>query len=159
MRECRKCKAVIPSAVVIDGERKVLSSRKFCLDCSPWGSHNTRPDIDKPKRIRVYSEMNEEEKRTRNLEVYSYQKKRRLKRKKQFVLYLGGKCKVCGYDKCLRALSFHHRDPSKKEFNMTGREMGMYKKDLLFKEADKCDLLCANCHMEEHASDDMNDWR
>ena len=90
---------------------------------------------------------------------YEAQKLKRLNRKKQFVLYLGGKCKVCGYDKCLRALSFHHREPSEKEFTLTSRELGMFKEERLFKEADKCDLLCANCHMEEHASDDMNDWK
>ena len=27
----------------------------------------------------------------------------------------GGKCSVCGYDKCLYALDFHHLDPDKKD--------------------------------------------
>lgn len=158
MKECRKCKAVIPSAVVIDGERKVLSSRKFCLDCSPWGNHNTRPDIDKPKRNRIYSEMNEEEKRTRNLEVYSYQKKRRFKKKKQFVLLLGGECQRCGYKENLSSLAFHHRNPEEKEFTLSARELGMYKEERLFKEVAKCDLLCHNCHGAEH-NPSWSDWR
>jgi hypothetical protein len=30
---------------------------------------------------------------------------------KLFVEYKGGKCQKCGYDKCERALTFHHRNP------------------------------------------------
>ena len=33
----------------------------------------------------------------------------------------GNKCAVCGYDKCQRALNFHHIDPSKKEFDLASR--------------------------------------
>ena len=45
------------------------------------------------------------------------------------------------------ALSFHHKDPRKKEYNFNDSTMSIekYKKEL-----DKCILLCANCHMEEH---------
>src|ERR1035441_10809210 len=27
----------------------------------------------------------------------------------------GGKCSICGYDRCLYALDFHHLDPDKKD--------------------------------------------
>ena len=39
-----------------------------------------------------------------------------IKDMKQAVKLLGGKCCICGYDKCIDALVFHHRDPSIKEF-------------------------------------------
>ena len=29
--------------------------------------------------------------------------------KKQAIKILGGKCSVCGYDKCIDALEFHHK--------------------------------------------------
>src|SRR5690348_17765017 len=63
--------------------------------------------------------------------------------------YKGGKCILCGYDKCPDALEFHHRDPSQKEFTPSRA----YKRswDVLKIEIDKCDLLCANCHREAHA--------
>ena len=32
------------------------------------------------------------------------------------VEYKGGKCCVCGYNKCIEALEFHHLDPSQKDF-------------------------------------------
>ena len=37
-------------------------------------------------------------------------------KKKQLVSLAGGKCEVCGYNKCDSALEFHHRDPSQKSF-------------------------------------------
>ena len=65
----------------------------------------------------------------------------------------------CGYDKNLRALSFHHREPEEKNFKLSARELGMYAEARLLDEVNKCDLLCANCHMEEHASKEYEDWK
>lgn len=63
--------------------------------------------------------------------------------------YKGGKCTLCGYKKCQRALSFHHVEPNKKEFGISTR--GLTRSwDKIRKEIDKCVLLCANCHMEVH---------
>ena len=30
----------------------------------------------------------------------------------------GGKCEICGYDKNLAALDFHHLDPNQKDFEI-----------------------------------------
>ena len=40
---------------------------------------------------------------------------RRRKFKQKAVEYKGGKCVVCGYNKCNRALEFHHTDPTTKK--------------------------------------------
>lgn len=61
----------------------------------------------------------------------------------------GGKCEKCGYNKCEAALQFHHLDPTKKEFGLSVRGLNR-DIDILRKEAEKCILLCANCHAEEH---------
>jgi hypothetical protein len=62
----------------------------------------------------------------------------------------GGKCIVCGYDKCHWAFHFHHLDPTTKEFNLAGaRQTASLEK--LRAEAAKCVLLCANCHAEVEA--------
>jgi hypothetical protein len=61
--------------------------------------------------------------------------------------YKGGKCEYCGYNKYVGALEFHHIDPTQKD--PTG--LKAYKLSRLFAEVDKCLLLCANCHREEHA--------
>ena len=74
-------------------------------------------------------------------------------RKKLFkhfsVLYMGGKCQKCGYNKCEEALVFHHLDPSKKDFGI-GRNYNK-KWETIKNELDKCAMLCSNCHSEEHA--------
>lgn len=73
---------------------------------------------------------------------------RREKLKICSVEYLGGECKHCSYKKSLAALEFHHLDPSEKEFNLS--KMGSKSWDAIKSELDKCVLLCANCHREEH---------
>lgn len=72
-------------------------------------------------------------------------------RKKQVVDYMGGKCSLCGYDACIRALEFHHLDPSKKskEFDEKFDTWNIEKKK---EELDKCILICSNCHREIHSS-------
>ena len=70
-------------------------------------------------------------------------------RKKRLVEHLGGKCVQCEYDKCPAALDFHHINPEEKEFRLSGSKMRR-KFETLVKEAEKCMLLCANCHRELH---------
>lgn len=65
----------------------------------------------------------------------------------ELVNYKGGKCEKCGYDKCVEALCFHHKDPNEKDFGIGGRSYSFEKLKL---EVDKCDLLCSNCHIELH---------
>ena len=43
-RVCRKCGKHIPYSMQVDGKKKSLQNRKFCLECSPWGNHNTKSD-------------------------------------------------------------------------------------------------------------------
>ena len=71
--------------------------------------------------------------------------------KHQLLLYKGGKCERCGYDKCEGALQFHHVNPQEKDFTIGQIKLGKdYTMEDLYKEVDKCVLLCANCHAEEH---------
>ncbi len=62
----------------------------------------------------------------------------------------GGKCQRCGYDRWLGALQFHHLDPVQKEFNLALRGVAR-SLDRARAEAQKCALLCANCHAEVEA--------
>jgi hypothetical protein len=75
---------------------------------------------------------------------------RRLRLKKKLVDSKGGKCQVCGYSRCLIALDFHHIEESKKEFELSQRDLTRSWKKIV-DEAKKCVLLCANCHREVHA--------
>ena len=69
-------------------------------------------------------------------------------RKIEAIKYKGGKCIKCGYDRCYSALEFHHRDKTQKEFCWS--QMRNKAWATIIRELDKCDLLCANCHREEH---------
>lgn len=80
--------------------------------------------------------------------------KQAVKRRRKILMqkainYKGGKCKICGYKKSTRALSFHHINPKDKEFGIS--EKGITRAwNKIQKELDKCILLCANCHAEIH---------
>ena len=72
---------------------------------------------------------------------------RRRSVKQILVAEAGGACTLCGYDRCARALAFHHVNPASKAFGLAvgGVARSLAKARL---EAAKCVLLCANCHME-----------
>ena len=60
----------------------------------------------------------------------------RQKRKQELVYIMGGKCVLCGYDKCIAALEFHHIDKSKKERQLSSRNCCSWEKDV--EEVKKC---------------------
>ena len=70
--------------------------------------------------------------------------------KAQLVAEAGGACVLCGYDRCLAALQFHHLDPEQKSFSLSrqGRTISLERARA---EASKCVLLCGNCHVEVEA--------
>lgn len=57
-------------------------------------------------------------------------------------------CEICGYDKNLSGIAFHHIDPSTKEFEISKRRHATV--ETFMGELDKCAILCQNCHAEEH---------
>ena len=73
---------------------------------------------------------------------------RRIKVKKMAIEYKGGKCQICGYNRCIAAFDFHHLDRSQKDINISSGNTIAWTK--LKIELDKCILLCANCHREKH---------
>jgi transposase len=75
---------------------------------------------------------------------------RRRKVKQILVEEAGGRCSLCGYDRCLAALQFHHVDPTQKLFGIArnGSTRGIAEAR---REAAKCVLVCANCHAEIEA--------
>lgn len=74
--------------------------------------------------------------------------RRRVKRR--LVSRAGGCCQLCGYDRHPAALHFHHLDPSTKEFLVSRNGVTRSLAEARV-EADKCVLLCANCHAEVEA--------
>ena len=96
--------------------------------------------------------MNMPEKRTyadRQKYMIEAVSKRRKKLKEMVVQHKGGKCMICGYNKYMGSFDLHHFGDSKKEFGLSTR--GLTRSwEKIKKEADKCILVCANCHREIH---------
>ena len=76
--------------------------------------------------------------------------KRRRALKRMLVEEAGGRCALCGYDRHLAALQFHHLDPKTKVFGLSARGVTRSLAELRY-EAAKCVLLCSNCHAEVEA--------
>ena len=75
---------------------------------------------------------------------------RRRRVKEILVGEAGGRCAICGYDRHIAALHFHHRDPATKRFGLGAS--GLTRSLAAMRaEASKCDLLCSNCHAEVEA--------
>ena len=87
--------------------------------------------------------------RSKNRDVYNKKaREKRNARKQRAILYKGGKCAACGGVFHTAAFDFHHLDPKEKDID-PGLLMGA-SDETLFKELDKCILLCSNCHRELH---------
>ena len=152
MPVCKKCGVYFPNRVIIDNKERNLGSRKYCLCCSPFGRNN-RKTLEKiqndvciicGKKL-VGSQTHYCSKKCKNKSMWTI---RRWRIKKKLIDLMGGKCEVCGYDKCMAALEFHHIDVNEKEFSLTNA----YKKSEkeIKAEIKKCMLLCSNCHREIH---------
>lgn len=162
MKKCKLCQKDLPNRIVINGQSKNIQNRKYCLDCSPYGSHNTKKlkvpitqakgkicskcQQDKPIE-KFYKNGKSINSKCKNC-LISEQVLRWQRMKIDAILSKGGKCVRCGYDKNYAALEFHHRDPNIKEYSWI--KVRLQNKETRQKELDKCDLLCSNCHAEIH---------
>ena len=84
---------------------------------------------------------------------YQAQQARGRERKLELINIKGRQCIRCGYKKNTSALEFHHVEPGTKSFQLDLRSLSNRKWELILEEAEKCVLLCSNCHAEEHNPD------
>ena len=162
MRICPKCGDVVPNRIKIGEKTYNLQRRKYCLKCSPLKGHNTKQlHINKdpsPYSAKNYNEMTDEQKKEFNKKTSNNIKIRRHLRKKRLVELYGGKCIKCNYDKNLRNLVFHHKDPQQKNFEINAYSIGAKPWDKLIEEANKCELMCHICHNDYHYPEGL-DWK
>jgi 5-methylcytosine-specific restriction endonuclease McrA len=74
----------------------------------------------------------------------------RRRMKARLIEEAGGQCELCGYRRYQGALQFHHLDPSQKDFTISRGGVTRAFQELR-SEAQKCVLLCSNCHAEVEA--------
>lgn len=125
---------------------------RLCLQCgSSLEGKGSRAKYCSRKCKSTYNNFN-----GKAHKIYSCQKALGYKRKEELIQLKGGSCIVCGYNKSFRAMTFHHRDPSVKSFQLDVRHLGNRSMKTCLEEAGKCDLLCFNCHMELHEQEELD---
>lgn len=161
-KTCQNCGGRFSSMAYIDGERKSLQYRKYCLECSPYKS-GQRGDFrwktiggvrhklcSKCKKYKpVDSDFVFDRSVSRHKSECKHCAAQRLREHKQrAVEYKGGRCLDCDQAFPACVFDFHHRNPDSKDF-MIGSGSKDWTK--IKAELDKCDLLCANCHRLRHS--------
>jgi predicted nucleic acid-binding Zn ribbon protein len=166
MPTCRKCGVTFPNFDYVQGKVRNLQRRVYCLDCSPFGRHNTRPlpgDLN-GQHCKVCGIALSGPRTTyceKCGEVYKHgyptMKRRRKDRKAKLIEMMDGKCQVCGYNKCPAALAFHH--VGEKRFTLSSSDLSHHTWEDILEEAKHCILLCMNCHAEHHHPDHALEWK
>ena len=137
---CPKCRLNVTKRTMIRGAKIII--KNFCKCCGE--------EIPQRNRYCKKCIRNREKDRMKNNNYnYDYVLNWRNDNKRQAVEYLGGKCKICGYNKCTRSLQFHHLNPEEKEMTIS-KNINKIKFEKLKSELDKCILVCSNCHGEIH---------
>ena len=138
-----------------------------CGECRPWVMqfhHLGRKEAPLAKLLHCnWSRIHEEIKRCDLLcerchrEIHaSINAKDRSIFNKGLCLSLKGvfSCEKCGYNKCNKALDFHHEDDKLTEISdlVTHGKWNTVQdvEDSVVAELQKCRVLCANCHRDEH---------
>jgi hypothetical protein len=89
-----------------------------------------------------------------NTNTYARQVEKSKSRKFKLIELRGNiGCEKCGYIKNISALDFHHKNSNEKSFQLDSRTLGNKSWNQILEEFDKCSILCANCHREEHYPD------
>lgn len=158
---CKKCGTRFAIMQTIDGKRRNLCKRRYCLTCSPFGGRNTRDLTGNDKKFgiaegtklncatcgREYTVQRSKNHRPKQCASCATGS-RRVLTKKKCVAYKGGACQRCGYSRCIAALEFHHVDENSKQFTIASAWNRAW--EVVKAELDKCVMLCGNCHAEVH---------
>lgn len=157
-KKCRTCGESFDIYFKLNGIAFDICNRINCLKCVPFNSRNQR-HIEKNKicidcKITYPNTIEYFNARTNSRVLCSYCKICTRIRSKKWAdnkklnaikIYGNHKCYLCGYDKCIDALNFHHVDPKFKESQIYSIAI-----DKLSTEVKKCLLVCGNCHREIH---------
>jgi RecJ-like exonuclease len=154
MKICKKCGSTFQSSAWVEGKRKSLTTRSYCLNCSPYGKYKgyeiRKSNSNSPKEkqcpicARVFNKTKNNVCSTCR-GVYL-----RWKHKSKALEYLGGKCHCCGITDP-DVLVFHH-NANNKTFELADAWANT-SWDIIQLELDKCIILCNNCHIKLHVQE------
>ena len=136
MKQCAKCKLHKSFNEFNKNKSKKDGLQRICKICS---RSEDRKSYLKSRETNPQLRLN------KNKEV--------LKRRKEWINdFKKEGCLKCG-EKRYHVLDFHHLNPSKKDFPISGASYS-YKK--LKQEIEKCAVLCSNCHRDFHYLEHSN---
>lgn len=140
-------KSCVEIAKIINKDRRTVS--KLLKKCG----FEIKKQIKNSNLNKICEICNKDTEKRRNICMTCYTNTRRYKLKKKMFDLKGGKCNKCsvsGLD--ISCYDFHHLDPTQKDFNLSGLNSARINWKTVEEELDKCILLCANCHREEHSN-------
>lgn len=143
LRICFYCK----KEYELDGRSP--KNRKYCYRCVPIGDEKASKKITKKIREKAHKSPSKLKSNKRALEKLKKRREMMVDEIDKLLNDIKKECSLCGYNKCRRALHYHHKIPNKKVRDLSAK--GKFKNIEEFKkEVSKCVLLCANCHAEAH---------
>ena len=105
MPVCKKCESEFPNRVKIDGKWRNTQRRQYCLECSPFGEHNTKQihtgykckQCDETDANKMMNKGGGRKAKTICKKCHNRNTLARGKKNRQrYINYLGGECKYCG---------------------------------------------------------------
>jgi hypothetical protein len=137
-----------------EGERRKEANKKYYLKTKHVLTKKYKKEQEeKEKRKKEYGTKWNTLNKVKNAE---YRRKTREKNRLWFDEYKKTlKCEICGYNRCVGALDFHHKDPEGKDFHIAKAVGLRYSKERILKEIKKCTVLCAICHRELHYEEEQ----
>lgn len=126
-----------------------------CKQEKDWGEfHWEKKGVKRSKRCKSCQKELSSSHYKRNSDDYKNNRNSYRTRNKRYIFeYLKTHhCVSCGESDPV-VLEFDHRDPTKKEFNISSSPSRRVSLKKLQEEIDKCDVLCANCHRRKTAKD------
>ncbi len=156
-RACLACGSRIPASVWVEGRKRNTQNRRYCLTCSPFGSHNTRDPRATRRAGRedlrcVHCGRLISAKQIKGTTCWTCLYGRRAERRlEEIYKVVGDSCWRCGYCRGKagrRVLDFHHVNGAEKCFGLDCRHLVNLSLQRVVAELRKCVLLCANCHRE-----------
>jgi len=152
---CKKCEEKFPFYIKINGKKRSLKSRVYCLNCSPFREKkgyklcksNNVETINCPGCQKNCTNIKN------NICSNCQSTVLRWNKRNKAVDLLGSICYNCKNDD-IDVLTFHHLNSDEKDIDLSSS----WSKDWndLENELKKCVLLCYNCHAKLHITEKRN---
>lgn len=134
-KKCSTCHEDLPLSMFNRNKTKKDGLNTLCRDCSNERSKQYYAENTKSHKSAVAK------RKKKMIPIYQ----QRISRIKQSC-----GCKLCGESNAC-CLDFHHLEPKKKKNSVSKLVTGCHSWATIKKEADKCVVVCANCHRKIHA--------